>query len=134
MLAVRCCSNDYPSIFRGLFGDMLDFNGIVNTPLNDIIENEKEFVIESSLAGVKKENISLSVDEGILTIKAERKNENEGKYNRKETFYGKYEKSFSLPENVNVEKINASFVDGILKLTIPKIEEDQKISKVIEIK
>jgi len=139
MLALKRYPNQFPSLFdSGLFDDIFNLNInndlAVRTPLNDIIENENEFIVESVLAGVKKEDISLDINDGILTIKAERRSETDGKYNRKESFYGKYEKSFSLPDNVNVDKIDAEFVDGILKLNIPKLENDPKISKVIEIK
>lgn len=105
----------------------------IRNPLHDIIENEKEYVVELALAGVKKEDISLNLDDNVLSISAERK-ESESKYNRKQTFYGKYEKSFTLPESVDKESIQASFEDGILKLSIPKVEEKQKVMKQIEIK
>jgi HSP20 family protein len=106
-------------------------NGIRN-PLHDIIENEKEYVVELALAGVKKEDISLKIDDNVLSITAERK-ENEQKYNTKQTFYGKYQKSFTLPESINTENIQAAFENGILKLNIPKLEVTPKV-KQIEIK
>jgi len=105
----------------------------IRNPLHDIIENEKEYVVELSLAGVKKEDIALNLDNDVLSISAERK-ESDNRYNRKQTFYGKYEKSFTLPESVDKENIQASFEDGILKLNIPKVEEKQKVVKQIEIK
>ena len=104
----------------------------IRNPLHDIIETDKEYVVELALAGVKKEDIKLNLEDNVLSISAERK-ESENKYNRKQTFYGKYEKSFTLPESVDKENIQASFEDGILKLGIPKIEEKQKITKQIEI-
>ena len=100
----------------------------IRNPLHDIIETDKEYVVELALAGVKKEDIKLNLEDNVLSISAERK-ESENKYNRKQTFYGKYEKSFTLPESVDKENIQASFEDGILKLGIPKIEEKQKITK-----
>jgi HSP20 family protein len=105
----------------------------IRNPLHDIIENEKEYVVEMQLAGVKKEDIKLSLDDDVLTIKAERK-ESDQKFNKKQTFYGKYEKSFTLPNSIDVENIQASFDDGILKLNIPKVEEEPKVTKQIEIK
>lgn len=136
MLALKRYSNNFPSVFEDIFGDMIRFDTIgcdcVNAPLHDIIEADEEFVVETALAGIKKEDISLNVDDGILTIKAERK-ERDDNYNRKQTFFGKYEKSFTLPENVNVEKIDASFTDGILQVKLPKQEDDPKKSKVIEV-
>jgi HSP20 family protein len=105
----------------------------IRNPLHDIIETDKEYVVEMQLAGVKKEDIKLNLDNDVLSITAERK-ENDQKFNRKQTFYGKYQKSFTLPQAIDVEKIEASFDDGILKLNIPKAEEEPKITKHIEIK
>ena len=104
----------------------------IRNPLHDIIETDKEYVVELALAGVKKEDIKLNLEDNVLSISAERK-ESENKYNRKQTFYGKYEKSFTLPESVDKENIQAAFEDGILKLSIPKVEEEQKLMKQIEI-
>jgi len=106
----------------------------VRNPLHDVIENEKEFSVELSLAGVKKEDIVLNIDHDVLSIKAERK-ETDQKFNRKQTFYGKYEKSFTLPDSVDRENIQASFENGMLKISIPKFEEvNEKVIKQIEIK
>jgi len=137
MLALR---HDYPTIrlFDEIFGDFFD-NSVINssgvkTPIHDVIENDKEYIVELLLAGVKKENISIDVEEGMLTIKAERKEVKDTQYNRKQTYFGKYERSFKLPDNVDADNIDASLVDGILKVTIPKIEIDTKsLKKVIEI-
>ena len=104
----------------------------IRNPLHDIIETDKEYVVELALAGVKKEDIKMNLEDDVLSICAERK-ESENKYNRKQTFYGKYEKSFTLPESVDKENIQAAFEDGILKLSIPKTEEKQKFTKQIEI-
>ena len=104
----------------------------IRNPLHDIIETDKEYVVELALAGVKKEDIKMNLEDDVLSITAERK-ESENKYNRKQTFYGKYIKSFTLPESVDKENIQAAFEDGILKLSIPKTEEKQKFTKQIEI-
>jgi len=138
MLALR---RTYPSInlLDSIFDDLLEFpkfnnNGLaIRNPLHDIIENEKDFQVDLALAGVKKEDITLDVEDGMLTIKAERK-ESDQKFNMKQTFYGKYEKSFTLPDSVNSENIQAVFEDGMLKLTIPKLVEVEKAKpKQIEI-
>jgi len=128
-----------PSLFDGfltdIFTDFTDWNELaIRNPLHDVIENEKEYTVELSLAGVKKEDISMSLDHDILTIKAERKGIDKQKYNKIQTFYGKYEKSFTLPNSVNKENIQASFEDGILKVTIPKLVKEDKNIKQIKIK
>lgn len=136
MLALR---NNYPtinlldSIFENWF-NLPETEDTVKTPIHDVIENENEFQVEILLAGVKKEDIDIDIEKDLLTIKAERKETKDLQYNRKQTYFGKYERSFNLPENVDKENIGASLEDGILKVVIPKIEIDTKLSKkVIEI-
>ena len=137
MLAIR---RNYPTInlLDSLFEDLFDVAIIdpsVKIPIHDVIENEKEFQVEALLAGVKKEDITIDVEKNVLTIKAERKEIKDLKYNRKETYFGKYDKSFTLPDNVDAEKIEASLSDGVLKVIIPKMEKDKKSEKLaIEIK
>jgi HSP20 family protein len=137
MLTIR---RNYPSInlFDSFFQELFEIKPVtssVETPIYDIIENDNEFQIELLLPGIKKEDININVENDTLTINAERKEINDIKYNRKQTYFGKYERSFVLPENVNSENIQASLNDGILNLVIPKIVVDKKISKKsIEIK
>jgi len=85
------------------------------------------------LPGFKKEDVSIDVDDGVLTVKGERTAQEETIFNRKGSFYGKFEKSFTLPEEVLADEISASFEDGILTLEIPK-DVEKKLSKTIEIK
>jgi len=94
-------------------------------PSADISETEKEFVIRAELPAVKKEDVHVSVDAGIITIKGERKQQKEDKsekFHRVESFYGSFERSFSLPENVNSEAIRCESKEGILTVHIPKNE------------
>jgi HSP20 family protein len=119
-------------LFESIFDDLFEIppvNTLVKTPIHDVIENEKEFQVEMLLAGLKKEDISIDVEKDVLRIKAERKEVKDLKYNRKETYFGKYERTFVLPENVDKENINASLVDGILKIVVPKLQGDTKLSK-----
>jgi HSP20 family protein len=138
MLAIRRnhpSINLLDSIFENFWDTNFDENSLVKTPIHDVIETEKEFIVESMLAGVKKEDISIDTEKDVLTIKAERKEEKDLKYNRRESYFGKYERSFRLPEGIDREKIDASFVDGILRVVIPKLENELKLSKkAIEIK
>lgn len=105
----------------------------MSTPTYDIIENENEYIVDLMLAGFKKENVSISVDNNVLTIEGERKAQEKTKYNCKGSFYGQFKKSFTLPENVFSDKIDASFSNGILSISIPK-DTKSKLSKTIEIK
>jgi HSP20 family protein len=95
------------------------------SPSADISETDKEFVIRAELPAVKKEDVQVTYDEGVITIKGERKqqrDEKNEKYHRVESFYGSFERSFSLPDNVNAETIRCESKDGILTVHIPKME------------
>ncbi len=104
-------------------------------PRVDIAETDKEFIINAEIPDVKKEDVKVMVDNGILTISGERKQEKEEKgkkFHRVERFYGSFSRSFTLPNNVDESKIEASFKDGMLNLTVPKIEETKP--KAIDVK
>lgn len=92
-------------------------------PAVNVLENEKEYSIELSAPGFKKEEIKVSLDNGILHITAESRNEKEEKdknYTRQEFRYDAFSRSFNLPENASDDKIDAKYEDGILKLTLAK--------------
>src|ERR1019366_1865907 len=94
-------------------------------PSADISETDKEYVIRAELPAVKKEDVQVTVDEGVITIKGERKQQKEDKnekFHRVETFYGAFERGFSLPENVNADAIRCESKDGVLSVYIPKTE------------
>jgi HSP20 family protein len=105
------------------------------TPRVDISETDTELVIKADIPDVKKEDVKVSVEEGVLTIQGEKKQEREEsgkKYHRIERFYGNFSRSFTLPSYVNEGKIEASFKNGVLQLHIPKTA--QSAHKNIEIK
>jgi HSP20 family protein len=107
----------------------------VKYPVHDIIENDNEYIIEALLAGVKKEDISIEVENDVMVVKAERKETKNLNYNRKETYFGKYERMFKLPEGIDRENIQSSMDNGVLKIVVPKLVDDTKLSKKkIEIK
>lgn len=94
-------------------------------PRVDIAETEKAFRVKAEIPEVNKEDVKVTVDNGILTIRGERKQEKEEKnkkFHRVERFYGSFTRSFTLPDNVDESKIEASFKDGMLNLSIPKTE------------
>lgn len=99
----------------------------------DIFETKDDFVISAELPGLKKENVSLTLENGILTLKGEKKGEtakeNED-YNLKERRFGRFCRSFVMPDSIKPEKIKTSFRDGLLRVSIPKSE----IAKEKEIK
>lgn len=105
------------------------------SPITDVSETESSFVIEVTLPGIKKEDIRVDLKNDILTISGERKlvkEEKEKKYHRMESAYGSFSRSFTLPENVSKDTLEASFTDGILHITLPKAAD--AAPKAIEIK
>lgn len=111
--------------------------GAVNTwtPLCDIYETDKNIVIKMELPEVNKENISVMFDNNVLTIYGERKIEEDIKtlnYHRQERSYGKFMRSFTLPPFVDIKTIIAESRDGLLFVTLPKMEE--AIARHIEVK
>jgi len=140
MTLVRNYNTPTIRLFNNLFDELFDFPTVVTdskvkTPVHDVIENDKEYQIDILLAGVKKDDIEINVEKDVLTIKAERKENIDIKYNRKETYFGKYERSFILPDDVDEENVNASMSDGILKIIVPKQTDNKKLSKKnVEIK
>jgi HSP20 family protein len=104
-------------------------------PLEDIVEEEKEYLIKAELPEVKREDVKVSVEEGVLTVSGERKFEKEEKgkkYHRIERAYGRYARSFTLPDDADPSKVTAEFKDGVLRVHLPKSEKAKP--KSVEIK
>ncbi len=115
----------FGSGFPRLFNDEGLVKGSWN-PTVDVYEDANGIQIEADLPGVKKEDFELSIENNVLTLKGERKFEkksDEGNYHRVERSYGSFTRSFSLPSNVDVEKVGADFKDGVLRVTLPRREE-----------
>ncbi|MCE2733637.1 MAG: Hsp20/alpha crystallin family protein [Cyclobacteriaceae bacterium] len=96
------------------------------TPRVDIIENEKSFEIMVAVPGMNKEDFSIDINENYLTVSGERKFTKERKENAFrsiETQYGSFSRSFSLPENIDINKIEAEYKNGILEIVLPKDEK-----------
>ena len=93
-------------------------------PLADVIEREKEYLIKVDLPDVRKEDVKVLFDEGVLTIKGERKVEKETKgetVHRTERFYGAFERGFALPDDVDPKVIHAESKYGVLTFSLPRI-------------
>jgi HSP20 family protein len=126
---------------RGFFEDFFNdpfFTGLsaaVNPVKADIRENEKEYLIEAELPGVKKEDIKLDLRDDVLTISVENNietNEERDNYIRRERRYGSFSRSFYV-ENTDHEAITAKYNDGILSIKLPKSEEARKKGYNIDI-
>ena len=115
------------SVFDGDKGDL---------PAVNIKETEKNFDIEVAAPGYQKQDFKVDIDNGLLTISAENKNETEESkenFTRKEFSYSSFTRSFTLPENVKQEDIKAKYDNGLLRLTLQKIEQPQVQKKMISI-
>jgi len=100
-------------------------------------EGEYAYHVEIDLPGIKKEDIEITTEDNILTISGERKMKeeiNEDDYYKVESAYGKFSRSFTLPEKIDVENIHAESKDGVLEVVIPKLTEEETKPKKIEIK
>ncbi len=107
-------------------------------PTVNIIENLPNFVVELAAPGLQKEDFTIEVEEDTLKIsskKVEEKTEetNDSSFIRREFNYKSFERSFKLPENIKVEDIQASYENGVLRVTIPKMEEKKALKKMVEI-
>jgi HSP20 family protein len=105
------------------------------TPSVDISETEGEYQIKAEIPDVKKEDVKVTVEDGVLTIQGERKHEKEEKgrkYHRIERSYGSFVRTFSLPDVIEEDKVKAEFKDGVLNLHLPKSEKAKP--KAIEVK
>lgn len=103
-------------------------------PSVDVSETEGEYQIKAEIPDVKKEDVKVTVEDGVLTIQGERRQEKEEKgkkYHRVERSYGTFIRSFTLPDLVDEEKVKAEFKDGVLNLQLPKSEKAKP--KAIEV-
>lgn len=100
-------------------------DGGLNSPPANISETDKEFKLDLSVPGMKRDDFKVDVEDGVLTIsseKEEKKTENENNFRRREFSYSSFSRSFTLPENVDENNINAKYDNGMLQVTIPKKE------------
>jgi HSP20 family protein len=105
------------------------------TPAVDIAELENEYVVKMELAGVNRDDVKISLESNILTIKGEKKQDKEEKnenVHRVERSYGSFQRSFTLPTKVKSDNIDAVFKEGVLSISLPKTVEAKP--KQIEVK
>ena len=111
-------------------------------PAVNVKEDNKQYVMEVAVPGLKKEQVNMSIDkDGYLTLSIENKNEQKDEnkkehYLRREFSYTSYRQSYALPDNVNADKIEANVADGVPKVVLPKVEkkEEKEDVKHIEVK
>jgi HSP20 family protein len=102
-------------------------------PAVDILNEKNNVVLNIELPGLKKEDISVKIEDRVLTIEGERKFENEEKkdeFFRKERLYGRFKRSFTLSDDVLIDDVNADFTDGVLKLTLKKDNTKEELKQI----
>lgn len=109
-----------------------------NIMSTDIVENENEIKLIMDIPGVKKENINITIEKGVLTVSASTQSESEekdqsGNYVRRERSSGQYIRSFNVGENITADEVIAKLEDGTLTLTIPNNPEKKKESQTVKI-
>ncbi len=117
--------------------DLEEYENAVWMPLTDISEDKDNFVLKLDLPGVSKDDVKISFTDGMLNISGERKLEKDtkdAKFHRMERAYGKYFRSFTLPNKIREDKIDAEFKDGQLIITVPKAEEAKPKEIPIKVK
>lgn len=107
------------TLFDVLFDDRNNTNETF-TPASDIYETDSTYDVNLALAGFKKKDITLKIEDNGLIISGERKKDESKKYNLRQSAYGKFRKVYTLPEDINSDKITAKMEDGILHIEIPK--------------
>ena len=120
-----------PSVFTS------NFNTGITLPKVNIKETANDFAVEMAVPGLKKSDFQIDIDNQVLSISTETKEDNEHKeenYTRREFGYSSFKRTFTLPESVNADKINAIYNEGILSILLPKKEEaKQKPARSIKI-
>lgn len=132
-------SNWLPEVFNDFFNNDNMPHANATAPAINVLESKDDYKVELAAPGLGKEDFDVNIDaNGDLTIKMEKKEENENEKNahylRREFSYSKYEQTLILPDDVDRTKISARVVNGVLTVVLPKIrQEEQKISRSIEI-
>ncbi len=125
----------FDNLFRGDMQDDGSYGASVWAPAVDIAEQDNQYVMKAEMPGISKDDVKITIESNILTIRGEKKQEKDVKqehYQRIERSYGSFQRSFTLPGMVKNDNIEAVYNDGVLTITLPKAEEAR--SKHIEVK
>ena len=98
------------------------------SPTVDISETAEEYLIRAELPAVKKEDVRVTFEDGMITISGERKQQEEQKdekFHRVESFYGSFARSFGVPDNIKADAIRSEYKDGVLSVHLPKVEKEK---------
>jgi HSP20 family protein len=137
--ALTKTSERFPALFDNFFkpwNELFDYDNnfggrLARIPSVNITENKDEYNVSLAVPGMKKDDFKIDVDGNMLTISCEKdetKDEKDKKYTRKEYSYYSFSRTFTLPDEVNREKIDARYEDGLLKISLPRKEEVKKFA------
>ena len=129
--------NTDPVFFEDLINNLFGSNIYNDIPPYNIVDNDKEFLIEFSVPGFDKKDFLLEVEENNLKVStlSSKNNKPENNFFKRQFNYSQFEKNFTIPEEVNIEKINSKYDNGILKIFLPKIKEFKQTKiKSIQVK
>ncbi len=129
---------------RGRFDRLLGLGGVRErlasgsdfSPACNVRETPTEYRVDAELPSVKKEDVHVTVEGGVLSISGERKQESEQKdekYHRREVSYGRFERRFDLPEDADTERIDATFKDGMLSVIVPKQPQGKSTARQVQV-
>jgi HSP20 family protein len=124
------------NFFNTSLGNVLNDDTSVLRPDVNVKETDNEYIMEVAAPGLEKSDFDIEIEDGSLTLSAEKKNEEEDKgdkYLRREFQYTSFSRSFHLPENVKVEDVEAKYIDGVLHVSIPKAQPTITQPRRIEI-
>lgn len=129
----------YPTRYADPFDRLVDSvfggraangNSLMRAPETDVVETEREIRVVTEMPGLKRENIEIDVENNVLTIRGEKRDERtegeQGKWHLAERRWGTFARSFVLPRDVDAENIQAAFQDGVLTVTVPKSEKARR--------
>jgi HSP20 family protein len=127
-------SDPFDQIFNSVFGTnggrTNGHSSLMRAPETDVVETEKEIRVIAEMPGLKRDNIEIDVENNILTIRGEKREERtegeQGRWHLAERRYGTFSRSFVLPRDVDAENIQASFQDGVLTVSVPKSEKARR--------
>jgi HSP20 family protein len=122
--------DDFFKPWNGWFGSN-DWPKAMNMPSVNISEEKDHYMVSLAVPGLKKDDFKIDIDGNMLTISSEKeqnKEDKDKKYTRKEYSFSSFSRSFSLPEEINKEKITAKYEEGVLKISLPRNENVKKLS------
>ena len=127
-----------PEVFNDFFYNNNMPKTNATAPAINVLENENEYIVELAAPGLRKEDFDISINnDGDLVIKMEKKNEvkdEKAHYLRREFAYSKYEQTLILPDDVNKDEVGARMSDGVLNITLPKLNKTvQKVARQIDV-